>query len=176
MASRVLLELIGRQIEFDFNGVAIGRPDHLSLNLVSTFLISICNGLKVPSTQPMIMTSLTGYRISEFSCLTHPLMSISTLNFSGACRKTSASIRPRLPASRSLMMNFPSSLQTGQLVPLKWPCFLHWRSIFGPYRHPFMNPAGVLTDSIKCCFNSQHHGRCCNGRCWPNEIRQPSSD
>ena len=27
------------------------------------------------------------------------------------------------------MMNFPSSLQTGQLVPVKCPWALHWRSM-----------------------------------------------
>jgi len=46
------------------------------------------------------------------------------------------------------MMNFPSSLQTAQLVPEKCPWLRHWRSILYMRERPVQEPCGKDTNLI----------------------------
>ena len=107
---------------------SVGKSSSSSLNVHVALIISPLLGI-YPSSELAIASNanlLTNGNVSfadiasdNSLVLTHPLMSISTPNFSGACRKTSARILPSDWASRSLMMNLPSPLHTGQLLPMK---------------------------------------------------------
>ena len=67
--------VVGGQVEVEFDGVAIGGSNHTVLNLIASFFIGVGDGLKMPSTKPMIVSSLVSDGLGKFPGV-HPAVDV----------------------------------------------------------------------------------------------------